>query len=187
MEIKYKSAPNHANFLWDSPRACTEWVMWHSQLMSWYGKEEADRIWVKGYDKRGDGSYEKIDCAVKNEEFKKYVTENGLAAKSDILQEIYRAKNISEGRPKSSVNNVPDPFQDTHSAIGSVADGIKGAGDGIKGAGKGVSVLGKSIPYVVVGVIGIGLLGLGYWMYNFSGKGQIPMNQADLLMKGLTK
>jgi len=109
---------------------------------------------------------------VKNEEFKKYVTENGLAAKSDILQKIYRAE--------SSVNNVLDPFQDIYSAIGSVADGIKGAG-------KGVGVLGKSIPYVVVGVIGIGLLGLGYWMYNFSGKGQIPMNQADLLMKGLTK
>jgi len=99
-----------------------------------------------------------------------FASEHWCPYDSDFVA-YFRAQGIDPG------NVISNVVVDSTTALQNLA----------QGASKGISLFGAAIPYTTVALLSIVVIGVGIFVWNFSRKGEIPLNQADLLMKGLSK
>ena len=136
--VNANSKPNHDGWFIDSYWECIDWINWHKAMVIAFGKDKADEIWVKEYDKSSWGAHE-ISCSTNNAEFKAYVKKQELDKKSSILTRVYRAE--------KAINIITDP--------------VKAAAEA---GSRTAKILAWAIP-ITVALAGIGLITFGYLKY----------------------
>jgi hypothetical protein len=151
--INWNTVPDYDEWGFDTWWDCQDWIMWHKRLVEHFNKPTANDIWNYAYAKSGSLSGN-LDCRTTNNDFRKYVRENGLSPYegagvfTPVLQGYGTASDLVSGG------------LDTVSNVGSgVFGGISSifAGDGFK----------KTIS--VVAIVG-GIIGVAYVYKAFKNK-----------------
>jgi hypothetical protein len=76
--INWNTVPDYDEWGSDTWWNCQDWIMWHKRLVEHFNKETAKDIWNYAYAKSGNLSGN-LDCRTFNNDFRKYVKENGLS------------------------------------------------------------------------------------------------------------
>lgn len=131
-------APDYDKWGVDTYWTCDNWVQWHKQLKSHFGKEKAIAIWNYAYAQQG--MFESaLDCRTFNKAFRDYVKQEELDPYANVGAMAIILKPIGAG-----------------------SDVVYGASDVVSGAGDFLSKFGKAITTVLfVGIVGV----VGYYGY----------------------